>query len=114
MKPPYILLMIAGSALSLSGQKTFSGPAGAYVFDSPGHSVRAVFGVPGAAYLGSPTQSAWDLVSVAPNGKWALGVSGLSVNRISDLSQPASFSLVVKAPGPIVRIAWSSDSTTAA
>jgi hypothetical protein len=114
MKPSYILLTIAGSALSLSGQQTFSGPAGAYVFDSPGHSVRAVLGVPGAAYLGSPTQPVWDLVSVAPNGKWALGVSGLSVNRISDPSRPASFSLVLQAPGPIARIAWSSDSTTAA
>jgi hypothetical protein len=114
MKPSYILLTIAGSALSLSGQKTFSGPAGAYVFDGSGHSVRAVLGVPGAAYLGSPTQPAWDLVSVAPNGKWALGVNGLSVNRISDPSQPASFSLLVQAPGPIARIAWSGDSTTAA
>jgi hypothetical protein len=114
MKPSYILLTLAGSALSLSGQNTFSGPASGYVFDNVGHSVRAVLGVPGAAYLGSASQQAWDSVSVAPNGRWALGVTGLSLNRIPDLSQPASFTSIPQGSGPILRVAWSSDSTTAA
>lgn len=114
MKLSYMLSMLAGSALSLSGQSTFSGPASGYVFDNVGHSVRAVLGVPGAAYLGSASQPAWDSVSVAPNGRWALGVTGLSLNWIPDLSRPASFFSLPQVSGPILRIAWSSDSTTAA
>ena len=118
MKSPYILLMLAASALSLSGQKTFSGPATGYVFDSVEHSIRAMVGVPGAAYLGSQPDSApqpsWDSVWVAPNGKRALGVSGLSVNLIPDLSQPASITSVAHVAGAISRIAWSGDSTAAA
>jgi WD40 repeat protein len=111
-------LILAGSTLSLSGQQTFSGPAGSYVFDSVEHSIRPVLGIPGAAYLGSqpgsPPASPWDSVSVAPNGKRALAVSGLSISLIPDLSQPASFTSIGQAAGPIARIAWSGDSTTAA
>jgi hypothetical protein len=118
MKRFYILLMLAASALTLSGQNTFSGPASGYVFDSEEHSIRAIVGVPGAAYLGaqpdSPPEPPWDSVSVAPSGKRALGMTGLSVNLIPDLSQPASFISIAQASGPISRIAWSGDSTTAA
>ncbi len=94
MKSLYILPALAASTLSLSGQSTFSGPASGYVFDSVERSIRAIVGIPGAAYLGSQTGSPplapWDSVSVAPNGKRALGVRGLSVNLIPDLTQPAS------------------------
>jgi len=118
MKPSYILLMLAGSAFSLSGQQTFSGPASGYVFDSVEGSIRPVLGIPGAAYLGSqpglPSGQLWNLVSVAPNGKRALAVSGLSVNLIPDLSQPGSFNSIAQVPGPISRIVWSGDSTAAA
>lgn len=114
MKPSYVLLTLAGLSLSLSGQTTFSGPTSGYVFDNAGNSVRAVLGVPGAAYLGAASQPAWDSVSVAPNGRWALGLTGLSLNWIPDLSQPASFTPILEASGPILRIAWSSDSATAA
>jgi len=126
MKRSYIVLMLAASAQSLSGQNTFSGPASGYVFDSVEHSIRAIAGVPGAAYLdsqpNSPPEPRWDSVSVAPNGKRALGVTGLSVNLIPDLSQPASFFSIARTSaqtsaqtsGPISRIAWSGDSTTAA
>lgn len=114
MKPLCVVLTLAGSALSVSGQNTFSGPASGYVFDNVEHSVRAVLGLPGAAYLGSASQPGWDSVSVAPNGRWALGVTGLSLNWIPDLSQPASFAPIPQASGPILRIVWSSDSTTAA
>jgi WD40 repeat protein len=118
MKSSYILLALAASTPSLSGQSTFSGPASGYVFDSVEHSIRAIVGIPGAAYLGSQTASPpavpWDLVSIAPNGKRALGVRGLSVNLIPDLSQPASAASIAQAAGPISRIVWSGDSTTAA
>ena len=118
MKPSYTLLMLAGSALSLSGQQTFSGPARGYVFDDVERSIRAILGVPGAAYLGSQPgslpQPAWDSVSVAPNGKRALGAIGLSVNLIPDLSHTASFTSLAQVSGPISKIAWSADSTTAA
>ena len=118
MKSSNILLTLAASALSLSGQSTFSGPASGYVFDSVERSIRAIVGIPGAAYLGSQTGSPplapWDSVSVAPNGKRALGVRGLSVNLIPDLTQPASAASITQATGPISRIVWSADSTTAA
>jgi len=114
MKPSYVLLTLAGSALSLCGQSTFSAPVSGYVFDNVGHAVRAVLGVPGAASLGPASPPAWDSVSVAPNGRWGLGLTGLSLNWIPDLSQPASFTPILQAAGPILRIAWSNDSTTAA
>jgi WD40 repeat protein len=121
MKLLYTLAVLAGSTLSLSGQKTFSGPASGYVFDDVEHSVRPILGVPGAAYLGSqpaapsqPPQPPWDSVSVAPNGKRALGVSGVSICVIPDLSQPTAFTSIGQSSGPILRIAWSGDSTTAA
>jgi len=118
MKSSYILLMLAGSALCFGGQQTLSGPASGYVYDDVAHSIRAVLGIPGAAYLGSqpgPSQEPfWDSVSVAPNGKRALGVSGLSVSLIPDLSQPASFSSIAQGSGPVSKIAWSADSNTAA
>ena len=118
MKSLYILPALAASTLSLSGQSTFGGPASGYIFDSVEHSIRAIVGTPGAAYLGSqpgsPAVPPWDSVSVAPNGKRALGVRGLSVNLIPDLSQPASGASVAQAAGPIARIVWSGDSTTAA
>ncbi len=114
MKPLHILLIFTGSAFSLCGQQAFTGLTNGYVFDSVGQSIRAVLGMPGAASLGAPSQPLWDLVSVAPNGKRALGVSGLSVSLIPDLSQPASFTILMQAAGTISRIGWSGDSTTAA
>src|ERR1700719_288303 len=114
MKPSHILLMLAGSALSLSGQKTFSGPAGTYIFDSVIHSIRAVSGIPGAAYLGPPSGPAWDLVSISPNGKRAIAVNGLSVNLIADPTQAASFIVIGQTSGPVSRAVWSGDSTAAA
>jgi len=118
MKSSYILVALAASALSLSGQSTFSGPESGYVFDSVDHSIRAIVGIPGAASLGSqpgsPPVPPWDSVSVAPNGKRALGVRGFSVNLIPDLSQPASAASIAQTAGPISRIVWSGDSATAA
>ena len=41
--------------LTLSAQEaTLSGPISGYVFDSASRSVRAIMGLPGAAYLGDP------------------------------------------------------------
>jgi hypothetical protein len=118
MKTLYILLILAASVISLSGQQTFSGPASGYVFDSVQQSIRPILGVPGASWLGvpsgSPSGQQWDSVSVAPNGKRGLGISGLSINLIPDLSQPAGFTSIAETSGPVSRIMWSADSTTAA
>jgi WD40 repeat protein len=117
MKPSYTLLMLAGSAFTLSGQQTFGGPASGYVFDGVERSIRPILGIPGAAYLGSQSGSQpaqWDSVSVAPNGKRALAVSGLSLSLIPDVSQPGSFNSVAQLPGLVSRIVWSGDSTAAA
>jgi hypothetical protein len=115
MKTFYILLILTASVFSLSGQQTFSGPASGYVFDNVQQSIRPLLGLPGASWLGarSGAEQQWDSVSVAPNGKWGLGLSGLSINLIPDLSQPDTFTSVGEASGPISRIVWSADSTTA-
>ena len=92
------------------------------MFDGVERSIRPILGVPGAAYPGSqsgsqsglPSDQSWDSVSVAPNGKRALAVSGLSLNLIPDVSQPGSFNSVAQLPGPVFRIVWSGDSTAAA
>lgn len=114
MKLSYSVLMIACAAISLQGQNTFSGPVSGYVFDTASNSIRAVQGVPGAASLMAAVGPSWDFVSVAPNGTRALASSGLSLSLIPDLSQPASSQVIAQIPGGVSRIAWSTDSSTAA
>ncbi|HWF11049.1 MAG TPA: hypothetical protein VG297_21420 [Bryobacteraceae bacterium] len=120
MKPSHILAVLTGSVLgiglqSAGAQTAFDGPASGYAFDASAHAVRAVLGVPGAAWLAPALPGpAWDFLSVAPDGKRGVGIAGASIDLIPDLSQPANFTALGPVRGQVDRIAWSSDSTVAA
>src|SRR5581483_6926206 len=72
-------------------QQEFSGPITGYVFDAATHSIRPLIGRPGAANLGAPWVTHWDVASVSPNGKMAIGVRAGAVRLIGDLSRPGIF-----------------------
>lgn len=65
-------LWIACSLASAIGQAQITGPVSAVVFDEASHSVRAVLGVPGAAYFGPAVQEKLDGASVSRDGRYAL------------------------------------------
>src|SRR5438034_6949324 len=65
-------LILAGSLPALAVDHQIQGPVTAYYFDAPSGSVRAIAGVPGAAYLSPPRASGFDAVWMAPGGRMSL------------------------------------------
>lgn len=100
-------------AMSASAQTITGAPVSGAVFDTSTHSIRAILGVPGAAYLGSPAVSVWDLAAPSPDGKKALGVRGSSLSLIPDLSHPDNSTAIGSVMEAVDRIGWSADSSAA-
>src|SRR5271165_3132771 len=107
-----LIIMLIAAAPSYA-QMTLGGPVTGYIFDGPGRSIRSILGRPGAAYLGPVSVTDWDLASIAPNGKTALGLRGQSVNLIPNTANPESWTPLNQIIGTADRIAWSADSTEA-
>jgi hypothetical protein len=97
---------------SLCGQTDLRGPISGFLFDPPSHSIRPVVGIPGAAYLGNPVVRDLQFASVAPNGKWALGISGgaVFITGLRDNTLSSRLEEVVIETDLVV---WSLDSTAA-
>jgi len=61
------LVLAAGGVLAAQ-QGSLSGPVAGFIYDSPGHALRPVQGVPGASLIGDPINLGLDLAAayVAP------------------------------------------------
>jgi hypothetical protein len=104
-----LAICAAGDAQTLS-----SGPVTGSVFDTVTHSVRSIVGLPGAAYLGGATASAWDLAMPSPDGKKAAALRGSDFYLIANLDSSDAATRVGTVIDAADRIVWSTDSGTVA
>jgi hypothetical protein len=108
------LAMLIGALTLTAQQATLSGPISGYVFDNATRSVRAIMGLPGAAYLGDPLLAGLEWASVAPSGEVALALKDGKWYAIRGLAAWAHWTeLEGSFPAPD-RTAWSQDGNTAA
>jgi hypothetical protein len=88
------LFLISGfiSAGCLAAQSpTVASPVEGYTFDAPTHSLRAVYGFPGASTFGPPLRTSLEFASVAPHQTYAIGfqktesllISGLGSSKLT-------------------------------
>jgi DNA-binding beta-propeller fold protein YncE len=105
-------LAAAGCAETPAG---VSGPVTGFVFDSQAGAIRAMRGIPGAAYLGSPLVSRVDAASVSPDGSAALAAQAGRLMLYTGLRGAAPVSAAIQ--GAIAgadRFAWAPDGGAAA
>ena len=107
-----LAVLVAGLALAAQ-EATLSGPISGFVFDSGSRSVRAIMGLPGAAYLGDPLLADLEWASVAPNGAVALAVKDGRWYAVRGLAAGANWTeLGSSLPAP-EKAAWSPDASAA-
>lgn len=110
MMKRYLLTgLLAAAAWAQDGIR---GPMSGLVFDEHTKALRPVLGVPGASYLGAAIASGLDSAFVSPNAKLALAVRDGHLGLL-DLSGAELLWTELAAAGRI-RVAWNSDSTSAA
>lgn len=108
----WLAMLMIGLALAAQ-QATISGPVSGFVFDGASRSVRAILGLPGAAYLGDPLLVDLEWASVAPSGEVALAVKD---GRWYAVRSPAAGASWAELEGSLLapeRAAWSPDGTAA-
>jgi hypothetical protein len=76
-------LMLALASLALAQEGMIRGPVSGVIFDAATSSVRALLGVPGAAYFSAPIAAGLDNAFVSPDGAWILASRGGSVFSIA-------------------------------
>ncbi len=104
------LLPIAAGAQPTS----FQGPIRGFVFSHGSRTLRPLFGVPGASYIGSAVMSDIDSASVAPGGKWAVITQGGHSSCFQGLS---NLSPVESTPDGLIdavdHVLWNADGSYA-
>jgi len=92
-------ISISIAVLSLPGglakaqSTSFHGPISGFVYSHTSRTVRPLFGIPGATYIGSPLLDQVDSASIAPGGKWAMITKGghsAFMRGLSDLAPAES------------------------
>jgi hypothetical protein len=112
-------LIVAFGVLALSGWAQTSagvaGPVTGFIFDAPSGAIRAMLGIPGAAYLGNIVGTGLEIVAVAPDGSAALGVqrTGRLVLYTGLRSSAAQMSKMAGAIQGADLIAWNADASAA-
>jgi hypothetical protein len=104
------LLPVAAGAQPTS----FQGPIRGFVFSHGSRTLRPVFGVSGASYIGSAVMGDVDSASVAPGGKWAVITQGGHSSCFQGLS---SLSPAESTPAGLIdavdRVLWNADGSYA-
>lgn len=106
--------LLAGAALIASAlpAQTLTGVSSGFVFDEQAHSLRAVIGVPGAAYLGSALESGLDAASISPDGSLAVTLRGGQLKLIELATGKAA--ILGEFEGAANQFAWNGDSLAVA
>ncbi len=108
------LLSLAIAAISSVGQESnVAGPVSGLLVDDQSRSIRPILGMPGSAYAGEASVTAFDFAAAAPNGQQAL-VSrdgSLYLLRRLDGTTPVWLELFKKS-ATFGRAAWSESSTS--
>ncbi len=78
-----LLLMLSLVSLALSQDGAIRGPVSGVVFDSATSSVRALIGVPGAAYFSDPVAAGLENAFVSPDGAWILAARNGAILSIA-------------------------------
>jgi len=110
------LLMLGACALiALADDARVSGPVPGFVFDRSTQSIRPIYGVPGASYLGPSVADGFDAVSISPLGISALATQSGKLYFIRNLDggQPDSTPLDSAISGAS-QFAWGPDGMSAA
>jgi len=103
---------LAGS-LALAQDSRLDGPVSGLVYDEQAHSVRAMVGVPGAAYLGAPVMAGLDFATVSPNGRSALTLKGGKLSMVRFGAELRTDAAAENYPTPSLA-SWTSDSSAVA
>ena len=109
-----VAVIVAGSLPGLAADHQIRGPVTAYYFDAPSRSVRAIAGVPGAAYLSAAQDSAFDAVWMAPGGRMSLAVKQGALWLVQYSDGGPSFTPLNGVAGDADRVIWSPDGKGAA
>lgn len=109
----YLSTLLLAASLSPAQESRLDGPVSGLVYDEQAHAIRAIVGVPGAAYLGASLLSDLDYATVAPNGRYALALKEgkLSLLRLSGELQTEQ--IAENYPTPSLS-SWSADSDAVA
>lgn len=81
----YFSTLLLAASLAPAQESRLDGPVSGLVYDDQAHAIRAIVGVPGAAYLGAAVLSGLDFATVSPNGRYAVALKAgeLSLVRLS-------------------------------
>jgi hypothetical protein len=109
------LLLGACALAALADDARLSGPVPGLVFDGSTQSIRPIYGVPGASYLGPSVADGFDAASVSPLGISALATQSGKLYFIRNLDggQPDSTPLDSAISGAS-QFAWGADGMSAA
>ncbi|MBI5085173.1 MAG: hypothetical protein HZB13_11320, partial [Acidobacteria bacterium] len=110
-----LLALAASVALAAAQDSALRGPLSGFLPDPAGRSLRAIVGMPGAAYAGDPAISEVDFASAAPSGQAALVSKNgaIFVLRALQTGAPAWVELPGQTPG-ISLAAWSDNADSLA
>ena len=117
---PRWFISVSIAVLSLPGgpanaqSPSFHGPISGFVYSRDSRTVRPLFGIPGATYIGSPVLGEVDSASIAPGGKWALITKG---GRSSFLRGLSDLAPAESSPDGLIdavdRVLWNRDGSYA-
>jgi len=107
-----VFLSLSGPASAQSAN--FHGPIRGFVYSRISKTVRPLFGVPGATYIGASLLTGADFASIAPSGKWAVITQDGQTSCLRGLSDLAP---TATAPDGLINAAdsvrWTPDGTIA-
>jgi len=113
-----LFVALGAFALSALAQSStgVAGPVTGFVFDQTSGMIRAMLGIPGAAYLGYAVGTGMSAVAVAPDGSAALGVrrTGKLVLYTGLRDSRARTQNLAGAIQGVNRLAWAPDAGSAA
>jgi hypothetical protein len=83
----FCLMCLAPSLSLAQPSAAVGGVISGFLYDSSSRSIRAMLGIPGAAYIAPTVQSDLDAAAISPDGNAALASSRGRVYRITQLRQ---------------------------
>jgi hypothetical protein len=113
MRFAFLVLSTLICSTWLPAQTSVSGPVEALTFDPPTRSVRAVFGLPGAASFGPALLDNLELASVAPAQNYGIVFADGECFSVSGLGSKISKAAIQNVPARPRGIAWAAGGSLA-
>ena len=105
--------LLLAAALAPAQESRLDGPVSGLVYDEQAHAIRAIVGVPGAAYLGASLLADLDFATVSPNGRFALALKEGKLSLLSLSGELTTEAIAENYPTPALS-SWTADSDAVA